>query len=127
MEFSEKRKFKRIKRPFTAKIRLYSQGGSKEAGSVKWDIVTMKNLSATGMSFNYTKELPVQTVLEFNISVPFIKEPIHCIGQVCRIDRTQVDNSKPLRIPVYWIAVQFKDIDETKKEALVKFSEKFCT
>ena len=124
MDFSEKRQFKRIKRTFTARIRtLQSEDAKKEA--VKWNIVTMKDLSASGLSFNYTSKIPLETSLELNISLPFVKDAICCSGEVCRIDERQPVNSmvtitKP-RIPVYFIAAYFTQMPNSQKEALENY------
>lgn len=124
MGFAEKRKYKRVKRPFTASIRPFQETTDANAQG-KWDIVTMKDLSASGVLINYTKIIPVGTVLEFNIALPFTEKPIYCLGRVCRIDDTHVEKIKSPRIPVYWIAVSFTDMNETKKQAILKYTDTF--
>lgn len=113
---SEKRKYKRIKHSFTARIRLY-QGAVNSEQSGKWNIVTIRNLSAAGISFNYNKKIALGTLIELNITLPIGPKPIHCLAEVCRIDESQSDR---VRIPVFGIAVRFIEIESDKKEAINK-------
>jgi len=117
----EKRKYKRVNRRLTARVRPY-QKNKKPEESVKWDIVTIRNLSATGVSFNYTQKIALDTILEFKIALPFTAEPLHCLGQICRIDEETMIKIKSRGIPIYWIAVRFIDIDTDKKEAIIKLT-----
>lgn len=119
-----KRKYKRIKHRFTARIRLY-QKEVKPNESLKWDIVTIRDLSAGGVSFNYDKKIPLGTSLEFNIALPFIKEPAHCVAEVCRIDESQSNKIGLKKTRIYWIAVRFIEIESDKKEAIIKFADYF--
>jgi hypothetical protein len=89
-------------------------------GSASWDIVTMKDLSISGMLFNYAKKIPVGEMLELNISLPTSPESIHCIGQVCRVDERQAHKISTAQISIYFIAVVFKDMDAVKQEAIKK-------
>ncbi|MFH1093563.1 MAG: PilZ domain-containing protein [Candidatus Omnitrophota bacterium] len=128
MDFSEKRQSKRIKRSFTARIKTLQNEDAKEK-AVKWDIVTMKDLSASGISFNYTSKIPAKTALELNISLPFVKDGICCAGEVCRIDEKRPVNpmvaiTKP-PIPVYIIAAYFTQMQDSQKEALESYINNF--
>jgi len=78
----ERRRDKRIKHPFTARVRVYQEGVEHEE-SHKWNVVTVRDLSAGGISFNYTEKMQLGTVIEFNIALPFTEELIHCLGKVC--------------------------------------------
>lgn len=124
MEHIEKREYKRIKRSFTTRIRICRENNEADAQG-KWDIVTMKDFSANGMAFNYTKKIPVGTKLEFNIALPFIKEPIYSQGQVLRIEEDQSDRLKTLKIPVLKIAACVTQMDESKKQAIANYLNKF--
>ena len=116
----EKRRYKRMRRSFTARVRVY-QGAAKTAESSKWDIVTIRNLSASGISFNYNKKIALGTLIELNITLPIGPKPIRCLGQVCRIDETQSDR---MQIPIFGIAIRFIEIEEDKKEAINKLVSK---
>lgn len=118
----EKRRDTRVKHPFTARIRVHQEGGESEE-SLKWDVVTMRDLSASGVSFNYTKKIESGTVIEFNIAVPFTEEPFQCLGEVCRVDEQPTDRIRTRKIPVYGIAVRFKEIESDVKKTIKKFAE----
>lgn len=123
MQYSgpERRRFKRVNRSFTARVRIFQQN-MKSTDSAKWNIVTIRNLSAGGVSFNYSQQLPLGTKLELNIALPFTEGPVYCIGEVCRIDKTRWDKISAIKIPIYWIAVRFTEIPLDKKEAIIKFT-----
>jgi len=104
---SDRRKHNRVKRPLTARMRIYEEG-LKPQPSHKWDIVQIRNLGAGGLSFNYTEEIALGTVVEFNIMAPSRPEPIHCLGRVCRIDKDSPELTQPVKkINVYGIAIRF--------------------
>ena len=56
-----KRKYKRIEKPYRARFKIRS------AGSDDWDSVILKNLSAGGTYFIYKKDLGIGTLLDFKI------------------------------------------------------------
>ena len=119
----EKRRYKRMRRSFTARIRVY-KGAVKPAESSKWDIVTIRNLSAAGISFNYNKKIALGALVELNITLPINPKPIRCLGQVCRIDETKSAQSDRIQIPIFGIAVRFIEIESDKKEAINKLVSK---
>ena len=107
-----KRRHTRIEKPFITRFRLIEKDiQGKYVNSTRWDIVKMIDLSAGGMSFNYTEELEIGSTLEFNISLPFSQETVHCLGKVCRVDNLSRGGAAT-RIPVYGIAVSFIDLDK---------------
>jgi len=111
---------KRIKRNFIARIRLYHNNtGQKDAP--KWNIVTMQNLSSTGILFNYNQKIPINTVLEFIISLPF-NNNVHCLGVVRRIEGPPL-TKKTKKFYVYRIAAYFIKLDTHIKESLDNFAE----
>ena len=60
--------------------------------------------------------------MEFNISTPFSKNPVHCLGEVCRVDGAKARGSK---IAVFGIAVRFTKIEQEAKEAINKFAKTY--
>jgi len=122
MQPLERRKHKRIKRTCTVRIRPF-QEGMDASRSARWDMVTMQNLSASGILFTSTEKLPLGAMLEFNISSPFSAEPIHCIGQVGRVEERQSSKISVAQISVYSIAVFFKNINADKQEAIKKICD----
>jgi len=106
MEYTglDRRKHNRVKRPLMAKMRLYQQGQTSQS----WDIVQLKNLGAGGLSFNYTEAIALGTTIEFNIMVSTRPEPVHCLGKVCRVDKSSPEGTGTAKkIPIYGIAVHF--------------------
>ena len=118
-----KRRHARIEKPFITRLRVLQQDGLTVKSS-RWDIVKVIDLSGGGMSFNYTQKLEKDTKLEFNISLPFTKESVSCIGVVCRADQKSV-GGLATKIPMYSIAVRFIDIDKDKIAAIDKFAAQF--
>jgi len=118
----ERRKYKRIKHHFIVKFRPYQEGIPQDSDG--WDVVTMKDLSEGGMCFNYSEKIALGTVLEFNIELPSVAEKIHCLGIVRRVDEPS-NKANIRKIPVYGIAVSFKEIENDKKEAIKALVEKF--
>ena len=128
MEYSgpERRRNKRIEQPFMARVQVY-QKEVKSRESPGWDIVTIRDLSASGASFNYTEKITLGTVLEFNITLPFTVGPARCLGGVCRVDENPSDRIGIRKTPVYGIATHFIEIESDKKEAINRFAEEFCS
>ena len=114
----ERRLYKRIRHQFITRFRIYPQKGSKE--SHKWDIATIQNLSAGGLLFNYDKNLAADTLVEFKITLPFIIEPTHCLGTVCRSEPFDKNSDNKL----YKIATYFIELDDEKKEAITMYAER---
>lgn len=114
----ERRVYKRMRHQFMTRFRIYPQKGSKE--SHKWDIATIRNLSAGGLSFNYDKNLGAGTLVEFKIILPFIIEPTHCLGMVCRSEPSDKSSGNKH----YEIATYFIELDDEKKEAITMHIER---
>lgn len=107
-----RRSFDRLRHPFVAKFRKYSDA------SVKWDVVTIRNVSPGGISFNYTQKFAIGTILELDIGFSSGVGTVHCLGEVCRIDEMPPKRPDLKTIPVYGIAVKFCQLPEDKKEAI---------
>lgn len=120
----ESRKYKRIKHRFIAKFRPYPYQEGIPQDSDGWDVVTMKDLSESGISFNYSEKIALGTVLEINIGLPSTTEGVHCLGVVRRVD--EPSNKTDIRkIPIYGIAVSFKEMQNDKKEVIKVLVKKF--
>lgn len=119
MQPLERRKHKRIRRTCTIRVRPLQEGVSADKAAA-WEVVTMQNLSASGMLFTSTKKISEGSLFEFNISSPFIAQPIYCFGQVIRVEERQSSKISVAQIPVYSISVFFKNIDSDKEEAIKK-------
>jgi hypothetical protein len=118
-----RRKHARVKRRFTASFRLC--GDDTSGISRKWDIVTIRDISIGGISFNYHEKIPMGTALEFNIALPLSPDPVNCIGEVCRVDEPPPDRHAIRRTPIYGIAACFNDVPEETRDALQMLAERF--
>ena len=113
---------KRIQRGFTTRIR-FAKNESNHENASKWNIVKLRNLSSTGMMFNYNQLIPVDTVLEFIMTLPFAKD-IQCLGGVCRVLEPPT-NKEFKGIVIYGIAVQFIELDTRVRESIDAYAKKF--
>ncbi|MBU1871792.1 MAG: PilZ domain-containing protein [Candidatus Omnitrophica bacterium] len=127
MEYTgpEKRKYKRIKRPFTARVRFLNEKIEPLERPVKedsnWDVVIIKDISAGGISFSYVEKIPIGSTLEFSIMLPFARDPIHCFGRVCRVDGA--DSNKPeMKFQIYVIAASFIEISPANQKAISEYA-----
>ena len=111
-----KRSFDRLRHSFLAKFRRYADSPGQEQS--KWDVVTIRNVSPGGLSFNYTQKFPIGTVLELDIGLSSIVGTVHCLGTVCRVDEMPPKRPDLKTIPVYGIAVKFTNLPNDKKEAI---------
>jgi len=85
----ERRKYRRIEKPFMVRFRIKQYEGL-EIFSTKWDIVPVRDISAGGLTFNYTKYLGFNSLLDFRIVIPALFTPAtNCVGKIIRIDRPQ--------------------------------------
>ncbi len=106
----ERRKYKRIEKPFMAGFRVRQYEGH-ETVSTKWDKVAVKDLSAGGMLFIYNKNLGLDSLLDLKIDESKYTPTINCVGKIIRID-------KPIPISIFGIAIEFTEIEEHVKEMI---------
>ncbi len=122
-DLANKKRARRIQRKFITKIRIY-QGKSQSIDSSNWNLVTTRNLSSSGILFNYNQKIPMGTILEFSMTLPFA-DNVHCLGKVRRIEKEQPAKTGIQKIPVYGIAANFMNLDRFIKESLESFAKKF--
>ena len=113
---------KRVHRKFIVRFRFYRVKLKQD--SSKWNLVTIRNLSSSGILFNYNRKIPLKTILEFNMTLPFDKD-IHCLGKVVRVVEQTPSKPELKQIPIYGVAVNFIDLDTLKKAAINKYANKF--
>ena len=114
MNWEEKRKHKRIQRKFVAHFHVRPHD---PAAKTKWDIVTVRNLSAGGVLFNYDKELTEGRIVDFKINFPGCKDPIVCVAKIIRIEA-------PVDYGILPTAVFFAEISEKDKKAIDRLASK---
>ncbi len=79
-------------------------------------MVTLNNLSAEGVFFNYRKDLRLGSLLDLRIGLPKSTTTINCVGKILRSDKLQ-------SIFMFCIASKFIDIGEQEKELISKAIE----
>jgi len=115
VDYFKKRKYKRIKKPFIVRFQKLTKDG-KSGVFPGWDIVSVQDLGAGGVLFNYDDKFEMDSRLEFKINFPTLVEPIGCKGKVIRIEKEI--NSSRVRI-----ASIFTDINEEEKNEINRFAE----
>lgn len=110
IELGEK-KYKEIVSPCIARFRLKHCDG-QELSSLEWNIVSVKNLSAGGIMFNYYKmNLGFDSLLELKIDFIKSKPTISCIGRVVRIEDAHANS-------MFRIAAVFTEINDLDREII---------
>ena len=113
----ERRKYKRIKVHFIAKFRIKPRKSGDMPSGGGWVMVTLENLSAGGILFNYDKKIKVGTVVSLSITFPTLATPINCLGKIIRIEELAYSS-------VFHIAAIFIKIDKREKEVIRKAAER---
>ncbi len=108
----ERRKHKRIDRPFMVKFRI-RQDEVLEKDSFDWDIVAVGDLGSGGVLFNYNKSLGIGTLIDLKIGFSVTKPPINCVGKIIRIEELQYHS-------MFRVATKFTEIGEHEKELINK-------
>ena len=98
-----RRKHKRIVRTFMSWLNF---GYANAAYPKGWDMVTIRDIGAGGILFNYDKPIDVGTQIILKIVFPFKDFPIKCVGSVVRNEK--MDSVKYASI--YRVAAEFKSI-----------------
>ncbi len=89
---------------------------AKKMVSTGWDMVPVKNLSAGGMLFDYSKNLELDSLLDFKIDISRSTPTINCVGKIIRIEKLQPTS-------LFRIEIKFTDIGEQEKELISKAIE----
>ncbi len=113
----KRRKYKRIEKPYMARLRIKQYEGL-EISYAEWGIVLLKDLSAGGALFYYNKYLGLASLLDLKIDLPKSTSTINCVGKITRID-------KPQTTSMFCIAIKFIDIGEQEKEKINTTIEEF--
>jgi len=88
----------------------------------KWDIVTVRNLSASGMLFSYDAAITKGTQVNFKIIFPFSAHVIRCIGRIIRNNKPYEDTYPKIR----FIATKFEKIKKGDKDLIDMMANKAC-
>ena len=114
---------KRLLHNFVVRFRFHHKQIDKKE-PFKWDIVSIQNLSSSGILFNYNQKIPLKTIMEFKISLPFEDGLIHCLGVVCRMEEPP-PTKRTQKIPIYKIAAYFTEIDNNTQAKMDHFIHNF--
>ncbi len=106
----ERRKYRRIKKPFIARFRIKQYEGL-EVSSTEWDMVPVRDISAGGLTFNYTKNLGFNSLLDFKIAIPTFTPSINCVGKIIRVEDPQPHS-------MFRFATEFTEIEDQEKEMI---------
>ncbi len=106
----ERRKYRRIEKPFMARFRTKQYEGP-EISSTEWDMVPVRNISAGGLAFNYTRNLGFNSLLDFKIDISVFTPTINCVGKIIRVE-------EPQPYSMCHIATEFTEIDKQEKEMI---------
>ncbi len=107
-DIAEKRRFKRIEKPYMTRFRIKSAG--------TWDMVAVNDLGAGGVFFNSSNNLEVGTILDLKIGFSTYTPPIKCDGVVTRV----------IKYPdtfIFGIGTAISKIDEHVKEMINRVAE----
>ena len=103
-----KRKYLRIKEPYFTMLHVKL---NENMTPKDWDMVTVTNLSAGGISFYTRNNFEIDTVLDLKIDFSLSPPDIKCVGKVLRTKR-HLDTS------IIAIAIEFTEIDEQIKKVI---------
>jgi len=105
---------KRIDRSYFTRI-LTDAGG-------EWEIVSVRDISESGILFNYGGVLKVGSELSLSIRIPFSSTPAMCKGEVVRIS----DETRPTAtMKRYAVGVSFSEMDEENRTGLREQGDRF--
>ena len=107
-EISEKRKYKRIEKPYIIGFRI-KPDENRDVVSRDWDMVAVNNLGAGGISFNSNRNMKTGATLDLKIGFSISMPPIECRGVVTRV-------KKHPNTSTFCIASALTEIDEHTKE-----------
>lgn len=111
-EFSEKRKYRRIEKPYIARFRIRTDE-AQDLDSKNWDMVAVNDLGAGSLFFHLRGALEIGTVLDLKLSLSTSIPPVECRGVVTRVKKHPV-------FPVFGTATAFTEIDKDIKEMINK-------
>ncbi len=113
----ERRQYKRIRKPFVAQF-CPQDGDVNRGDSFSWDMVTLKNIGAGGLSFSHNSRIGEGTALDMKVNFPMAKEPIFCSGKVVRVEESAL-------LDIFTMAVRFEHISSDDMQLINSAAENF--
>jgi len=111
---SNKRKFKRINKPYALKMRA-RKGDDWSITFHEWESVVAMNLNVGGVfCYHAFNDLEVDSLVDLRIYLSRNSRPIDCVGKIIRIKKDPIS-------PLDEIAVSFVEMDDLKREKLNKY------
>jgi len=110
----EKRKYKRIKKPFMVRFQIKPHG----SGDAEWNMVAVLNLGAGGVLFYYNKEVGLDSLLDIRIDFSTVKTPVNCVGRVIRVEELGYSQ-------IFLTALVFTDIADKDRDMINRIAEEF--
>ncbi len=115
----EKRKHKRIEKPYMASFRIiYSK--NLHMPPADWIKISLKDINAGGVSFNYNENLGIDLFLDLQIDLSKSTPIINCVGKVTRIEHPQPNSMFRIAIEITEIEEQEKEVINTTVEEIIK-------
>jgi len=102
----KKQRARRIDRAYVTRIQKEHNGA--------WEQVSVRNISESGILFNYGQVFQTGRELSFSITFPFSATPVTCRGKVVRAK----DESRGAAIKTYTIGVTFSGLPEAARIGL---------
>jgi len=108
----ERRKYKRVKKPFIIGFQIKEHKGRKKAFE-GWDMVAVLDIGAGGALFYYNKKVEVGSLLDLKVNFSPEEDPISCVGEVIRVE--------DLRAPyLFLVALIFSEITKKDRERIIR-------
>jgi c-di-GMP-binding flagellar brake protein YcgR len=104
----EKRRFVRLKAYQLSKYRVIYPEERKSA-----ILDSIKDIGGGGVCFRIEEDLPISSILELQINVPFLAHPLRCLVKVVWTRRLGKSNK-------YEIGTEFVEIDESARKKIME-------
>jgi hypothetical protein len=118
----DRRRHKRISKSYIAWLRFAdeSQKNLDNAMHRDWDMVSVYDLSAGGISLCYNRAVALEAIIQLRIKFPFKSKAIDCTGRLSR--SASIDNSS-----LHRIAARFECINESDKSLIDSVADSMCS
>lgn len=115
--YSDRRAFVRLEANVNIRYRIIKIPDLPKSAAKKVSEFTVtKNISAGGLLFISRESLPLASILELKIELPYDKQVVECLARVVREEEAERENQK-----LYEVAVCFLDLSSADRSLLDKF------
>ncbi len=78
------------------------------------EVFEVRNISESGLLFQYPRELKIGTILQLSLTLPTRSTPINCKAKLMRVKQTEQDG-------IYELGARFVQIRDTEKKSLRRY------